>query len=110
MWWSVVAQVAAPARRWLAPGSHLARPDPPPPRRPPQTFSSGKYAAPGGERSALLKHIAAAPRGPWPSGGSFTFRNAARVFGAPQLDAAARPESGGAALEALLEELQSAKF
>jgi hypothetical protein len=39
-----------------------------------QVFSSGKWAS-GGQRAALLKHIADSPSAAWPAGGPFKFKN-----------------------------------
>jgi hypothetical protein len=67
-------------------------------------LASGRYASPGGERAALARHLAAAPRAPWPAKlcEPFTFRDR-RVFGSPQLDAALGAGAPGAAAAALAE-------
>lgn len=71
-------------------------------------FAGGKYAAPGGERSALLRHISTSPKSPWPkTNTNFTFKNPSGVFGSPQMDVALR-EDGAVAVAGLVESLQAA--
>jgi hypothetical protein len=71
-------------------------------------FSDGKYAAPGGDRSILLRTIWENPRAAWPRtcAGNFTFRHNQKVFGSPQLDAVLR-EGGDVACRGLVEILQA---
>jgi len=72
------------------------------------TFSEGKYAAPGGDRSLILRTIWANPRAAWPRNcaANFTFRHNQKVFGTPQLDVVLR-EDGEMACRGLIEILQA---
>ena len=72
------------------------------------SFSDGKYAAPGGDRSILLRTIWENPRAGWPKNctANFTFRHNQKVFGSPQLDVAIR-DDGEVACRGLVENLQA---
>jgi hypothetical protein len=71
-------------------------------------FSDGKYAAPSGDRSLLLRTIWANPKTAWPRNcaANFTFRHNQKVFGTPQLDVVLR-EDGEVACRGLVEILQA---
>lgn len=71
-------------------------------------FSDGKYAAPGGDRSMLLRTLWGNPRAAWPRNcaANFTFRHNQKVFGTPQLDVVLR-EDGEMACRGLVEILQA---
>ena len=71
-------------------------------------FADGKYVAPGGERSTLLRNISTAPKAPWAKANTnFTFKNPSGVFGSPQMDIALR-DDGAVAVTGLVESLQAA--
>jgi hypothetical protein len=71
-------------------------------------FSAGKYVR-DGERAALLTHMAAAPRVPWPLGSSFGFRSSTgRVHGSPQLDDVLLEVPGSGSVAAVVTEMEAA--
>ncbi|KAK9818057.1 hypothetical protein WJX72_006388 [[Myrmecia] bisecta] len=76
--------------------------------------TSGKYLT-GGERKALLDMLTRTPFVMWPTSTLWSFKNAAKVYGSPMLDAALRCSRAGTTLsagdatwDALLTELRSA--
>lgn len=72
---------------------------------------SKKYVA-HRERQTLLNVLSQHPADPWPSSGTWTFRNGARVYGSPMFDQAfasmakAHGYAGAGAAEAVQQVLQ----